>query len=113
MEHHYLITDDILEIAERMAPGGKGRSPVGIDYEANIYFSQERGGMFLGTYEHQLTLWKIDGTPLDFGHELLNPDLDRFADRLEMSSEQIPAIGEAGIKNIINGPSPLAWVLIR
>jgi dimethylglycine dehydrogenase len=104
MEHHYLITEDIHEIASRMAPDGAGRLPAGIDYEANIYFRQERNGMLLGTYEPKSTPWKIDGTPWDFGHELLNPDLDRIADRLEMSFERIPAIGKAGIKNIINGP---------
>lgn len=105
MEHHYLITEDIAEIQARMADQGEaGRLPAGIDYEANIYFRQERQGMLLGTYEPQSTPWKVDGTPWDFGHELLNPDLDRIADRLEMSFERIPAIGNAGIKNIINGP---------
>ena len=105
MEHHYLITEDIAEIQARMADQGEaGRLPAGIDYEANIYFRQERQGMLLGTYEPQSTPWKIGGTPWDFGHELLNPHLDRIADRLEMSFERIPAIGNAGIKNIINGP---------
>jgi len=105
MEHHYLITEDIAEIQSRMANQGEaGRLPAGIDYEANIYFRQERQGMLLGTYEPQSTPWKVEGTPWDFGHELLNPDLDRIADRLEMSFERIPAIGNAGIKNIINGP---------
>ncbi|MEM6618396.1 MAG: FAD-dependent oxidoreductase [Pseudomonadota bacterium] len=104
MEHHYLITDDIPAVAERMAPGGAGRLPAGIDYEANIYFRQERHGMLLGTYEPKSTPWKVDGTPWDFGHELLPPDLDRIADRLEMSFERIPAIGNAGIKDTINGP---------
>ncbi|MEM9782612.1 MAG: FAD-dependent oxidoreductase, partial [Pseudomonadota bacterium] len=104
MEHHYLITEEIPAIAERMAPGGAGRLPAGIDYEANIYFRQERTGMLLGTYEPKSTPWALEGTPLDFGHELLNPDLDRIADRLEMSFERIPAIGQAGIKDVINGP---------
>ena len=31
-----------------MTPGGAGQLPAGIDYEANIYFRQERCGM-LGT----------------------------------------------------------------
>lgn len=104
MEHHYLITEAIPEIAERMKPGGAGRLPAGIDYEANIYFRQERQGMLLGTYEPVSTPWKVEGTPWDFGHELLQPDLDRIADRLEMSFERIPAIGQAGIKDMINGP---------
>ena len=99
MEHHYLITDAIPEIV-----GRSERLPAGIDYEANIYFRQERQGMLLGTYEPKGTPWKVNGTPWDFGHELLQPDLDRIADRLEMSFERIPAIGEVGIKDVINGP---------
>ncbi len=104
MEHHYLITETIPEIAERMKQCESNRLPAGIDYEANIYFRQERHGMLLGTYEPKSTPWKVEGTPWDFGHELLPPDLDRIADRLEMSFERIPAIGQAGIKNTINGP---------
>ena len=46
----------------------------------------------------------MDGTPQTFGHDLLEPDLDRIADRLELAFERIPALGTAGIKNIINGP---------
>ncbi len=99
MEHHYLITEEIPEIAAR-----ETRLPAGIDYEANIYFRQERNGMLLGTYEPRGTAWKVEGTPWNFGHELLPHDLDRIAERLEMSFERIPAIGEAGIKDIINGP---------
>lgn len=104
MEHHYLITESIPEIAERMKTGETGRLPAGIDYEANIYFRQERHGMLLGTYEPKSTPWMVDGTPWNFGHELLPSDLDRIADRLEMSFERIPAIGKAGIKDVINGP---------
>lgn len=102
MEHHYLITEEIPEIAERMQ-GGE-RLPAGIDYEANIYFRQERNGMLLGTYEPRSTPWQVSGTPLDFGHELLQPDLDRIADRLELAFERIPALGRAGIKTVVNGP---------
>jgi len=102
MEHHYLITEDIPEITERMQSGE--RLPAGIDYEANIYFRQERNGMLLGTYEPRSTPWQVGGTPLDFGHELLSPDLDRIADRLELAFERIPALGRAGIKTVVNGP---------
>ncbi|MEH6545798.1 MAG: FAD-dependent oxidoreductase, partial [Sneathiella sp.] len=99
MEHHYLITEDIDAVKNHGT-----RLPAGIDYEANIYFRQERQGMLLGTYEPKGTPWKVDGTPWDFGHELLPPDIDRIADRLEMSFDHLPAIGQAGIKNFINGP---------
>ncbi len=99
MEHHYLITDKIQAVADSPT-----RLPSGIDYEANIYFRQEGQGMLLGTYEPKGTPWKVNGVPWDFGHELLPSDLDRIAERLEMSFERIPAIGEAGIKDVINGP---------
>ncbi len=101
MEHHYLITGAIPEIAARAQ---EDRLPAGIDYEANIYFRQERQGMLLGTYEPHATPWKVGGTPQDFGHELLAPDIDRIADRLELGFERIPALGRAGIKDMINGP---------
>ncbi|MBI1416240.1 MAG: FAD-dependent oxidoreductase [Limimaricola sp.] len=102
MEHHYLITEDIPAIVERMKDGQ--RLPAGIDYEANIYFRQERNGMLLGTYEPKSTPWKVGGTPMDFGHELLPPDLDRVADRLELAFERIPTLSQAGIKTVVNGP---------
>ena len=99
MEHHYLLTEKIDMVADHPT-----RLPCGIDYEANIYFRQERQGMLLGTYEPKGTPWKVDGTPWDFGHELLQPDLDRIADRLELGFERIPALGTVGIKDAINGP---------
>ncbi|MEP0942936.1 MAG: FAD-dependent oxidoreductase [Rhizobiaceae bacterium] len=99
MEHHYLLTERIEEIANV----GR-RLPCGIDYEANIYFRQERDGMLLGTYEPKGSPWKVDGTPWDFGHELLQPDLERIADRLELGFERIPALANAGIRQSINGP---------
>jgi dimethylglycine dehydrogenase len=46
MEHQYLITEDMPEVLA---------SPTellhAIDFEAEIYLRQERGGMLLGTYE--------------------------------------------------------------
>ena len=99
MEHHYLITEEIPEIAER-----GGRLPAGIDYEGNMYFRQEGKGMLLGTYEPRATPWSVAGTPADFGHELLEPRLDNIADRLALGFERIPALARAGIKNIVNGP---------
>ncbi|MEM9332381.1 MAG: FAD-dependent oxidoreductase, partial [Pseudomonadota bacterium] len=99
MEHHYLLTETIPDVVNH-----EGRLPCGIDYEANIYFRQERDGMLLGTYEPKGTPWKVEGTPMDFGHELLNPDLERIADRLELGFERIPALGNAGIRTTINGP---------
>lgn len=99
MEHHYLITEAIPEIAEF-----DGEIACGIDYEANIYFRQEHQGLLLGTYEPTGTPWMVNGTPQDFGHELLPDDLDRVANRLELAFDRIPALDRAGIKSVVNGP---------
>jgi dimethylglycine dehydrogenase len=99
MEHHYLITETIPEIE------AYGREiAVTVDYEGNAYTRQEQKGILLGTYEPHCVPWSVAGTPLDFGHELLAPDLDRVTDRLQVAFERMPALARAGIKNVINGP---------
>src|SRR6202522_1616431 len=45
MEHQYLITGDMPELA------GKKEQLHAIDFEGEIYIRQERGGMLMGTYE--------------------------------------------------------------
>ncbi len=99
MEHHYLITETIPEVAAH----GK-EIAVTVDYEGNAYTRQEHQGVLLGTYEPACKPWAVEGTPPDFGYELLPPDIDRFADRLEIAFERMPALARAGIKDIINGP---------
>ncbi len=103
MEHHYLLTEDMPEIAEHVAACGQ-RLPAGIDYEGNIYFRQEQQGMLLGTYEAVATPWSVSGTPQDFGHDLLEPRLENIEQKLAIGFERIPALGSAGIRKIINGP---------
>ncbi len=99
MEHHYLITETIPELQEL-----DHETPGIVDFEGNLYSRQEHKGLLLGTYEPNSTPWKIGGVPQDFGHELLEPDLDRITGRLELAFDRIPALGRAGIKSIVNGP---------
>ncbi len=99
MEHHYLITETIPEIEAH----GK-EIAVTVDYEGNAYTRQEHKGLLLGTYEPACVPWSVAGTPLDFGHELLQPDLDRVSDRLAIAFDRMPALARAGIKKVINGP---------
>ena len=67
---------------------GDQRLPIGTDFEGNIYFRQEGKGMLLGTYEPKSTPWKVEGTPMNFGHELLEPKLDNIEDRLAIGFEE-------------------------
>ena len=101
MEHHYLITESIPEIE---ALDKNQRLPVGTDFDGNMYFRQEGNGMLLGTYESKSTPWQVNGTPMNFGHELLDSKLENIQDRLAIGFKRMPALEKAGIKNIINGP---------
>jgi dimethylglycine dehydrogenase len=102
MEHQYLITEDI--------PALKGQKEQlhCIDFEGEIYTRQERGGMLLGTYERAGVPWSPRQTPWDFTQSLLPNDLERIAPSLEVGFQHFPALGEAGIRKVVNGPFTFA-----
>ena len=102
MEHQYLITGDMPELA------GKKEQLHCIDFEGEIYMRQERGGMLMGTYERAGVPWSPVTTPWDFGQDLLPNDLERIAPSLEVGFEHFPALGQAGIKKVVNGPFTFA-----
>jgi dimethylglycine dehydrogenase len=102
MQHQYLLTDDLPELA------GMPEQLHCIDFEGEIYLRQERGGMLMGTYERAGMPWSERITPWDFGQDLLPNDLERIAPSLEIGFEHFPSLGKAGIRQIINGPFTFA-----
>ena len=107
MEHMYLITEDMPEVAEINAKTGKEVIHA-VDFDGELYLRQERGGMLMGTYEKANKPWSEFSTPWNFGHELLEPDIDRIAPSLEVGFRHFPAFQNTGIKQIINGPFTFA-----
>ncbi len=107
MEHMYLLTEPMPEVEEFNK--STGREMIGVlDFKGEIYTRQERNGILLGTYEKACKPWSPVNTPWDFGHELLQPDIDRIAPSLEIGFKHFPGIEKAGIKQIINGPFTFA-----
>src|SRR5687767_2426187 len=102
MEHHYILTEDMPEIAEINRATGKEVIHV-IDFAGEIYTRQERQGLLLGTYEQAATPWSPHTTPWDFGQDLLPPDLDRIAPSLEIGFKHFPALQKTGIRRVVNG----------
>jgi dimethylglycine dehydrogenase len=99
VEHHYLVTEDIPEMA------GIGSDHALLSYaDANLYIRPEGKGLLIGAYESKCTHWAQDGTPLDFGHELLPDDLSRMEKEFLAAVDLIPGLADAGIKSVINGP---------
>ena len=107
MEHMYLITEDMPEVAAINRSTGKEVFHA-IDFDGELYLRQERGGMLMGTYEKACKPWSEHETPWSFGHELLQSDIDRIAPSLEVGFKHFPAFQNAGIKKIVNGPFTFA-----
>jgi dimethylglycine dehydrogenase len=107
MEHMYMLTEDIPEVVEFNQDTGRELIGV-IDFKGEIYTRQERNGLLLGTYEQACKPWSPLNTPWDFGHELLQPDLERISPSLEIGFKHFPAFEKAGIKQVINGPFTFA-----
>jgi len=103
MEHQYLVTEDIPEVYERGS-----ELPHVMDPAGESYLRQEGRGLVIGIYEQACDPWAVDGTPWDFGHELLPDQLDRIAEPLEYAFSRYPCLGRAGIKRVINGPFTFA-----
>ncbi len=103
MLHQYLVTDHVPEVAERIAAGAP-ELPIIRDPEESWYLRQERDGLIVGPYEKNAPPWSVDGVPPEFGMELLPPDLDRIEHIVVQAMERVPALANAGIKTVVNGP---------
>ena len=107
MEHHYLLTENMREVADYVAETGH-EMPMALDFAGEIYIRQEGGAMLLGTYEQDCRPWSPKATPWDFGSQLLKPDLERIAPELSVAFKHYPAMGTIGIKRVVNGPFTFA-----
>ncbi|MGO1117076.1 GcvT family protein [Rhodovibrionaceae bacterium A322] len=103
MEHQYLVTEDAPEVYER-----DEELPHVMDPEGESYLRQEGRGLCIGFYEQNCDPWAVDGTPSDFGHELLNDNLDRIEDSMAFAFKRFPVLERSGVKQIINGPFTFA-----
>ncbi len=101
--HQYLVTDTVPGVEERIK-AGKPELPIIRDPEESWYVRQERDGLILGPYEKNAKTWSVDGVPPEFGADLMPPDLDAVEHIIEAAMERIPALGDGGVKSVINGP---------
>ena len=106
MEHQYVVTDEVPEIAEIIDAGGE--HPHVMDPAGESYLRQEGRGLCIGFYEQPCKPWAVDGTPWDFGHELLPDNLDKIEDSIAFAYKRFPALERAGVKSVIHGPFTFA-----
>jgi dimethylglycine dehydrogenase len=103
MEHQYIVTDDIADIKAMPAEHPHVMDPAG-----ESYLRQEGRGLCIGFYEQPCRPWAVDGTPWDFGHELLPNDYDKIEDSIAFAYKRFPVLETAGIKSVIHGPFTFA-----
>lgn len=95
MAHLYLITKP-MGITETL--------PTMRDPDLLVYYREEVGGLIMGGYERQPAAWALDGIPQDFNGKLLPPDWERFAPLMENAIRRVPAMEDAQVNLLLNGP---------
>ncbi len=103
MEHQYIVTDDIAEIYQRDVEHPHVMDPAG-----ESYLRQEGRGLCIGFYEQPCKPWAVNGTPWEFGHELLPDDFDKITHSIEFAYKRFPVLATAGVKSVIHGPFTFA-----
>ena len=106
MEHQYLITEEVPEIAAIADAGGE--HPGVTDLSGESYLRQEGRGLCIGFYEQRCRPWAVNGTPWNFGQELLPDDFDKIEDSIAFAYKRFPALERSGIKSVIHGPFTFA-----
>lgn len=96
IEHQYMVTDQI----EGIEPG----LPTLRDPDRLTYYKEEVGGLVMGGYEPNPVVWAERGIPKDFHYTLLDSDFNHFEQLMELALGRVPALENAGVKQLINGP---------
>ncbi len=99
MEHMYFLTDTMPELEAL-----DFRVPIIRDPGDDFYSRQEKKGLLVGVYEQGCKTFGMDGIDPGFTQALCESDLDRCLDNMERIFERLPALAEAGIHTVINGP---------
>jgi glycine cleavage system aminomethyltransferase T/glycine/D-amino acid oxidase-like deaminating enzyme len=97
MAHEYLITK---------APPARPYPPMPTlrDPDLLVYYRHEVGGLVMGGYERNPAPWGLDGIPDDFNGQLLEEDWPRFEELMENAVRRVPALADAEVVKLINGP---------
>jgi 4-methylaminobutanoate oxidase (formaldehyde-forming) len=96
VEHQYMITEKI----EGVTPG----LPTLRDPDRLTYWKEDVGGLVWGGYEPNPKPWAINGIPEAFHFDLLTSDYDHYGQFMEDAIARVPALANAGVKQLLNGP---------
>ncbi|MEM8497781.1 MAG: FAD-dependent oxidoreductase [Pseudomonadota bacterium] len=99
LQHHYVITDTVPELATM-----SHEIPVTRDDYFCGYIRAEQNSVLIGLYDKQAPqpVW-LDGCPWTSANELFEPNLDGISPWLTNCFERCPSLEHLGIKQIVNG----------
>jgi len=108
MAHQYLVTHAMPAVREARRQRGTSL-PTLRDPDLLVYWRQEIDGLLMGGYERSPAPWtasrtSLDAIPADFNGRLLPPDWPRFEEITANSARRVPAMGDAPIRTLVNGP---------
>lgn len=96
VQHQYMITEPIAGVTRDL--------PTLRDPDRLTYYKEEVGGLVMGGYEHDPIPWGVDGLPHDTSFQLLDSNWEHFSQFIEKAVGRVPALKDAGIKSLVNGP---------
>jgi 4-methylaminobutanoate oxidase (formaldehyde-forming) len=96
MAHLYILTKPIDGVTHSF--------PNLRDPDLLVYWREEVGGLVTGGYERQPATYGMNGIPRDFKYQLLAPDWERFTPLMENSIRRVPAVENAEVIKLLNGP---------
>jgi sarcosine dehydrogenase len=96
VQHQYIVTEPLEGVTRNL--------PTMRDPDRLIYFKEEVGGLVMGGYEPNPIPWAERGVPDGFEFQLLNENWDHFEPLMLQAIGRVPALEQAGVKQLINGP---------
>ena len=96
MEHQYMVTERIEGVSSNL--------PTLRDPDRLTYYKEEVGGLVMGGYEPNPIPWAENGIPKGFHYSLLDSNFDHFEQLMELSLGRVPALENAGVRTLTNGP---------
>ncbi len=96
MQHQYMVTEAIEGVSKDL--------PTLRDPDRLIYFKEEVGGLVMGGYEPNPKSWDVSPIPDNFRFSLLDEDWDHFEQLMQQAIVRVPALENAGVKTLVNGP---------
>lgn len=100
-EHFYILTKPLAEV-QALGPGA--HLPTLNDQDAHLYARDDVEGLLVGSFEPHAKGISTRDLPAGFSFDLLAEDWDHFMPMMENALRRIPALENAEVRMLLNGP---------